>query len=139
MKSIKWPKSFNTGNAIIDSQHKRLLECVDELAALIGDGTGKEVHAKCQELQQLVDAHSADEEAILRDAEFPRFEDHLDLHEESTTQFRQLCQSCGEACLKDKAGPCIPDITTVLIEHILRGDLDFKSFLHSKGLATDPH
>lgn len=137
MKHIEWMKAFNTGNAVIDTQHERLLECVDELAAFVGEGNGKEVHVKCQEIRKLLDVHFADEEAILREAGFPRLDDHLAAHAGTTMQFSQICSSCNEVSLEGKAGSCIPDMTAVIVHHILHGDMDFKSFLQTKGLAAD--
>ena len=139
MQSFKWMKSFDTGNAVIDGQHRELMECVNELAALMGEGKGKEVHATCQKLRRLLDAHCADEEGILRDAEFPRLDDHLVSHAEITARFSHICTSCLEVCKDNRAGPCVMDMTSALLYHFLHGDMDFKSFLQTKGLAKNSH
>ena len=37
----------------------------------------------------------------------------------------------------NRAGPCIMDMTSILIFHFLHGDMDFKSFLQTKDMSTD--
>ncbi len=139
MKTLGWLKSFETGNAFIDDQHKKLLLCLKELAILVGQAKSEETHAKCQELQHLVDSHFADEESFLRDSDFPRLDKHVAQHLESSESFNRICSSCEDACKGNSAGPCLPNLAIVLVDHFLQGDLDFKSFLQMKGLANGNH
>ena len=135
MQPLVWMKSFDTGNADIDSQHRSLMDCVSRLAGLISDGKGKEAYDECLKFRRLLDDHFADEEEILRDSRFPRLDDHLILHSETATQFNNVYTSCQETCKHNKAGPCVVEMTASLMHHLLHGDMDFKSFLETKGLS----
>ena len=139
MKSYEWFKSFDTGNTVIDAQHRELLERINQLATLVGEGKGKDASDKCQEIQQLLNDHFAEEEDILRAAEFSHLDDHLESHMNTTGRFSHVCSSCDKACLDNRAGPCIQDMTTIIIHHILGDDMKFKSFLQIKGLANQTY
>lgn len=136
MHLIQWTKAFDTGNAVIDSQHRELIECLNEMMTSVSEGKGGKVYAACKKLQGLLDAHFEDEEAILRDADFPDLSGHAASHAVTTERFNLVCATCGEACKDNRAGPCIPDMTFLLFDHFVRGDLLFKSFLQVKGLAS---
>ncbi len=139
MQSLKWFRSFDTGNAVIDNQHQGLVECLNEMMALMDEGKGKKVHTKCLEFRRLLDAHHADEESILRDAEYPRLNDHLVSHGETKERFNYVFTSCSEVCKDNRADPCLIDMNSILIRHLLQADMDFKSFLQTKGLANNNH
>ena len=139
MASFQWMESFDTGNAVIDGQRQELMECLSELAAIVGEGKAEKVHAKCLELRGLLDAHFVYEEDILREAAYPRLDDHLYSHRKTTARLSHVCTKCLEACKDNLAGPCIMDMTTILIHDFLHEDMDLKSFLQTKGLANNSH
>jgi len=139
MKSIEWLASFETGNSDIDDQHRELLDCLDELKDLMESGEGEKAHAHCVILRKLFDSHCADEEALLREAGFPRVDAHMETHEESKDSINAVICSCGKACKGNIGGACIEDLSSILIRHFLQGDMDFKSFLQVSGLAKNNH
>ncbi len=136
MESLGWLKSFETGNAVIDGQHRELLACLKEIATLMGEAKGEETHAKCQELQRLIETHFAAEESLLHESRFSRLDAHIASHRETAKDFEHICTSCKSACKDNCAGPCLPEMAVLLVSHFLHGDLDFKSFLQVKGLAN---
>jgi hemerythrin len=139
MQPIKWRKSFETGNAVIDGQHRELVACLGEIMAFTGSGKGGKAYAACQNLRRLFDAHFTDEESIICKVEFSRLAVHLASHGELREHLNTLFSTCLEACRGNCAGPCMPDLASVMIHHFLDGDLDFKSFLQAKGLANGNH
>ena len=139
MQSIEWRKSFETGNPVIDGQHRELMACLGEVMAFMNSGKGEKAYAACQNLRRLIEAHLSDEEDILRKAEFPRLAVHLASHEEIREHLNTVFSTCLEACRDNCAGPCIQDLAAVFTHHFLDGDLDFKFFLQAKGLANDSH
>ena len=38
MKPHEWKKSFETGNAVIDAQHRKLVASLNNISTLIGEG-----------------------------------------------------------------------------------------------------
>lgn len=139
MQPIEWRKSFETGNPVIDGQHRELLACLGEIAALMSRGNGERTYAECLNLRRLFEAHLSDEEKILCKAEFSRLAVHLASHEEIREHLNSLFSTCLEACRDNCSVPCIQDLSSVITHHFLDGDMDFKSFLQAKGLAPGNH
>ncbi len=137
MVTKKWQKSYETGHALIDGQHRELIDCVDGMAALMKDGHGEEAYAECLKLRGMMERHAAAEEKILQDAKFPRLVQHRKDHEKVRGQVKEIFAHCGEVCKKDTSCPCVQDLSLNMFDHIIRGDLDFKSFLQMKNLASD--
>ena len=133
----KWRKSYETGNALIDGQHRELIDLVEEMAALMLDGHGEKAHAECLRFRNMMERHAAAEEEILSGAKFPRLDQHRKDHEKACGQSGEIFANCGEVCKKAISSPCIQELSVNLFDHIIRGDLDFKSFLQMKNLAAD--
>ena len=75
------------------------------------------------------------EETILRDAHFPRLDEHIEAHARLTETCREVLTHCDKACLKNQADDCTVQLSMSILEHIVSKDLDFKSFLQAAGLA----
>lgn len=138
IKSFEWLKTLDTGNAVIDAQHRELMEYLKKLAAFVGEGKGQEAHSTCQELRQLLDAHFASEEDILRNGEFPLLDNHLVSHLKTTGQFSNVFSSCLDVCKESRAGPCLVEIASIFLNHF-HEDKKFKFFLQTAGLANNNH
>jgi diguanylate cyclase (GGDEF)-like protein/hemerythrin-like metal-binding protein len=71
-----WNDNFNTGNALIDEQHKRLVDLLNQLAGTLVNNQECEVEAAFAELSAYADYHFSAEEEIWVDC----FGDDLWLH-----------------------------------------------------------
>jgi len=129
--------SIKTGNATIDGEHRGLFKCLEKITAHLAHREGEKAFAACQRLEKLLEEHFDSEEEILRTAEFPRLESHLTSHRETGDLLKQACTACGQACRENQPATCLPDLTFILVDHFLRGDLDFKSHLQTVNLAND--
>lgn len=130
---------METENETIDAQHRELVACLNEMTSFIGEGQGDKVHAACCKLPGMLRSHFEAEEAILRDAKYPDVDAHANHHAETNERYNTIFTACGAACKDNRAGSCLSDLTFVLVEHILRDDLLFKSFLQTKGFADNYH
>lgn len=137
MPSLKWSKSFDTGNEVVDRQHHRLMARVNEMAALIDESDGGEALDACHKLRAEVRDHFADEEDLLRTAEYPRLDVHVASHDKTLRIFNQVISNCGEACINSGSSACIKKLGFILLDHFVRSDLDFKSHLQAKKLEKD--
>jgi len=121
-----WDSLLESGNEIIDSQHKQLIDAVNKLLQACRAGTGKE------ELEQTLDfllayteRHFADEEALQKEYDYPDYLRHRRTHEE----FKLTIQALAEQLRQE--GPTVSLVAEVyscmgdwLISHI-KGD-DFR-------------
>ena len=128
-----------TGNPVIDEQHRRLVDFLQTITLCLGDKNGDEALVQCRKFRDHLKHHFTDEEEVLTRADFPRLEEHLDSHRETLEKYDTLFSECGEACTKSGNSSCMETLSYLLFDHFLRGDLDFKSFLQSKNLANETY
>jgi len=91
MQTISWDPSFSVGDEEIDRQHRRLIDVINRLAALIGGDSGGEGASARQifdELAEYVTSHFAYEEQRMVDAGYP-----LDKVEAHRGEHRRILKS----------------------------------------------
>jgi len=137
MSGIKWLKSFDTGNEVIDRRHRQLMGRLNEMEAHFDEGAGGEALDACHQFRAQIRDHFSDEEDLLRAAGFARLDDHIASHNKTQETIDQVTSNCGEACINSGSNACIKELGVILLEHFVRGDLDFKSHLQTKNLAND--
>ena len=77
-----WNKDLETGNAMIDQQHKQLIQCINDLLDACSQGKGRDKIIETMEfLQSYTKKHVADEEALQRRSGYPDFTNHKRYHE----------------------------------------------------------
>lgn len=124
-RTLPWLDSFVTGDDRIDDEHRALVDLCNNLCALADRGvTAAQARAAACELLACIEAHFASEEALFPQIRFPHHRDHLREHE-------SIRQIVGTLLLGKPDDFVIAAATTrvVLIEHILRHDLGFKTFV----------
>lgn len=81
MDTYPWSEAYATGNWVIDTQHRRLLELASLLAAAIEDGRSDEVAEQAMgALEAYVRYHFAEEEAFLASIRAPSLAKHRRVH-----------------------------------------------------------
>lgn len=78
---LVWRKAYESGNALIDSQHRALFDHANTLLDAIMDNQPKpEIARVIAALVAEIDQHFHDEEVIFRQAAYPNSEHHHELH-----------------------------------------------------------
>lgn len=142
-----WTTSFEIGHPLLDQQHKELLGMLDDLDGNLhgsdertggtGGAEGEKSLAACKKFRRLVRKHSADEEDILQQADFPELGRHKEDHNRLIKQIEGIFEGCGEICMHGNVDTCLEELTHLMLDHIIRHDLSFKSHLQTKKLAPD--
>lgn len=134
MNNLRWSPTFETGVAEIDDDHRTMFA----LATAIGDGIAKRDEAFRAALQQfiaLAERHFAKEEGILVRAGYPGVDKHKAYHAALLAKAQQLKAICDGKDDPTQAGECYIALVDFLIDDVVRGDTQFKSFLDTEGLA----
>jgi len=80
--AFTWSPSLDTGNQIIDSQHKELIKAMNDLLNACQQGQAADkVGPTLDFLVSYTKRHFADEEALQKKAGYPDFPNHRKLHE----------------------------------------------------------
>lgn len=81
--AYSWDKSLETGNLTIDTQHKSLINAINNLLEACSQGKGRvEVSKTLDFLQNYVIKHFADEEKLQLQSSYPDYKAHKNKHED---------------------------------------------------------
>ena len=134
---LEWLEAYECGNSTIDTQHRRLFELANRLieAAFDADQGSPAVHTAFDELLAHVAKHFADEEAILRNMHYEKFELHQRAHAGLVARAGQLKSKldAGEITLGEVIEFLAND---VVARHMLSVDRDFFPLFETPAAAT---
>ncbi len=134
---IEWLQSFETGHREIDQEHRKVLESLNQLLTASGEGRSADMFEICETFRHRLGSHFASEETILRDSGFPRLDDHTETHRQHFGNIYAIVSSCGAKCKRGQEHDCAGRFAHILVDHLIRDDLDFKSFLnHHLGVSA---
>lgn len=131
---LMWNKELETGNAVIDSQHKQLVDKFNVLMDACAYGHGaEEVESALKFLAEYTVRHFTDEEELQLQYGYPNYENHKKLHE----QFKVTVGNLSDMLDRDGITPRLilklnSDIGNWLRTHIMCEDLDIANFIRSK-------
>ncbi len=116
-------KDLETGNALIDSEHRELFNAVNNLMDACSQGKGRDqIASTAQFLNNYVSKHFADEERLQQQSKYPAYPTHKQFHEGYK---RSLAAVAAEI---NKDGPSIATLgklnqtVGVLVNHIRTED-----------------
>ncbi len=125
MPKIEWTDNLNTGIAVIDRQHRRIVEYLNQIDDAITDGSADR-ESIGQILDQMVDytlSHFAFEESMMEEADYPLVRAHRKVHQLFTRRI-------GEYQTRFRLGDEVADelrslLQTWLLNHISHDDADY--------------
>ncbi len=123
-------KDLETGNAIIDSEHRQLFAAVNHLIDACSSGQGRsKIEPTLRFLLDYVDKHFAHEEQLQQQAKYPEYPSHKMFHDSYKRKLREIGASIP------MTGPTVGDLGNlnahigVLISHIRTADKKLGTFL----------
>ncbi len=126
-------KDLETGNSIIDHEHRELFRAVNQLMDSCSKGQGRAmIMPSIQFLLGYVDKHFSHEEQLQQSTRYPGLAPHKAFHTEYKKKLREIMAQIPEA------GPSVVDLgklnrhVAVLINHIRIEDKKLGAFLQSK-------
>lgn len=81
--AYQFTQDLETGNAVIDGEHRQLIEAINNLLAACGEGKGRsEVEATIEFLYTYTEKHFAHEEQLQVQYRYPDYANHKRYHQE---------------------------------------------------------
>jgi hemerythrin len=130
---LKWSKTFETGIAEIDSEHRNLFALADSVGDALTRQDLRLADLKVGQFIAAAEAHFANEEAILAREAFPDLEAHKRYHVSLVDTARRLREVCSVEQSVNNADRCYHEVLAFLVDDVVRGDTQFTSFLHHRG------
>ncbi|HNX23379.1 MAG TPA: bacteriohemerythrin [Spirochaetota bacterium] len=134
MEYIKWTDNLSVGVNILDDEHKRLFELVNNLNQLIIVGDKSAALEKA--LTGLIDYtkyHFTNEESMMKKHGYPAFEKHKTEHDKLTATVTDFHTRLKEGKVNFSL-ELIKFLQDWLVNHIQGTDKAYKSFFAEKGV-----
>lgn len=120
----RWDPVYSVGIAVIDNQHKRIIEYINELSHIATyESDNQVVHDVIFKLLDYTVSHFSFEESLMEEAKYPLLEPHKKVHEafiERINFFKERFEN-GE----DISKQLMLELQMWLINHIQHNDTDY--------------
>lgn len=134
---LTWNESrHSVGIALIDSQHREIIERVNQIADSVAKRNHSEVVQKILGgLILFTSEHFALEERFMVEHGFPDMESHVEEHRRLLQQLNNLIKEDLRTPRRNKAALVSAFLTDWAEQHILQTDKELGEFLVAKGLS----
>lgn len=132
---IDWNDVLSVGITKMDDEHKELFVRINTLlrSALQG-GAGTDLNALMAFIGEYADFHFKDEEALMREHKYPKYDNHRALHQAFVSEFGKISDRLKKEgftaglliALQDK-------VVNWLLDHIAKVDKDYGAFIGAQG------
>lgn len=130
-------EKFRIGHDVIDRGHRMCLDMINDINDAIKNGQFRACRELFGSFIEVAENHFRKEEQILREADFPGLAGHTKYHHDLLRKARKVKGMCGDTADRKHLQGIFDEMSSFLIDDVVRGDLEFKSFLIDKGLARD--
>jgi hemerythrin len=133
VRRVKLLSSLQVSHEAIDDDHRGLFEMVNGIINAIEND--RDPGEKYPEFMRALTSHFRRDEKLLREIGCPRTDEHAAYHEDQIKTAEKLERRFG----KDGGTPrqdFAEELVGFILAEILKGDLEFKSFLVEKKLKT---
>ncbi|MDD3610082.1 MAG: bacteriohemerythrin [Halothiobacillaceae bacterium] len=136
-KLIEWQDDLSVGIDEIDSQHKTLVDIVNELHQAVAERRGKEVMQEILDrLDEYTRIHFATEESLMRIFHYPAYETHKETHDQLIDQLRHIRKDFEEG-----HGGVTFELMQVLknwlVKHIQHSDKEYTPYFMQGKLSSN--
>jgi hemerythrin len=120
MPQIEWTSDLEIGIAVIDGQHRRIVDYINTLDAIEGDGETRTVARVMDELVDYTYSHFAFEEALMEEAGYAYLSVHQGTHRAFIGRVNELKRRFDNG--ENVAADVAELLRTWLISHIMSDD-----------------
>jgi hemerythrin-like metal-binding protein len=129
---MQWSSEYETGNELIDSQHRLLvLLCRKVELAYSGGLERKVIVGLCQELRKFVDFHFVSEENVMREVDYPDHYHHANAHRHLVSDLDNLIRKVNEG--SGTPASLLKMMSEWLLGHIRGDDARLADYIRSSG------
>ena len=136
MALVAWNEAFSVGNAILDSDHRILINLLNQLHDAVDTGQSRDVVGSVVNvLVEYTEHHFRREEALMSAAGYPHLAEHQQTHAALEERVRHIRDrwAAGERTVLDEE--MLAFLKKWLTEHILGADKSYRSWI--EGAAAD--
>lgn len=132
VKKLQFLESFEVHHCDIDDDHRQIIALLNSIVDETSIGSFDRLVQKLDQFVAFFGAHCRREEAVLRDVEFPGFEDHKDEHDRICLRLTRELEHIKVAESLSAAEAFVRAMPELLVHEIIKVDTRFKSHLIEK-------
>lgn len=133
-EELRWSSNFETGHPELDAQHREIIACTNCIAGFEINEYA-DIPSACERLVELMREHFETEEKLLDEIGFFGATNHKASHHRVLAETEAILGGCGGDCHANKPAACAPQWVHIVLEHLLKQDVLFKSAVqvHTRG------
>ena len=132
---VAFSDAFLTGHPDIDGEHLEIFEIINAVADAIAEREFEICENLVSSFLNVCRDHFRHEEEILAEVNFPRLEEHASFHADLLEKGQNIRLLCKRQVDPSQLDNCFTEMVKFFLEDVVRGDLDFVSFLQHKGVV----
>jgi hemerythrin-like metal-binding protein len=137
---VAWSDKLSVGVELIDSEHKRLVNLLNELNRAVEEGAGQgALGGVLSGLVNYTHYHFSHEEELARRSRFPGYERHRRQHEGFTAKVLEVYANFQSGEAAGLPGEVLEFLKVWLSQHILGSDRELGAYLNSNPAALSRH
>ena len=134
---LDWLPTFEIGVEAIDAAHRQLFAMANELRVAIAKRDHDASRNAIEAFIAAAEKHFVDEENFLVEIDYADTEAHKGYHQLLLEKAKRLKRACDEAVEDGWVEGCYNEVIAFLIDDIVRGDKQFKSYVDQLGLTRE--
>jgi len=123
VEKLKWSSDLDTGVKVIDGQHRRIIDYINELQEAKESLDKEAVHNVIDELVDYTVSHFSFEESLMEQAEYPFIDPHKKIHELFIKKVSSFVERFKKG--EDVVDDILVMLRKWLINHIMNEDGDY--------------
>ncbi len=124
---------LETGNDLIDSEHRELFQDINDLLDACTVGAGRaQITKTVNFLADYVDKHFNDEEALQKEFVYPNYEPHKKFHTQYKADIRQMANEIKREGATLQTLSHVTDLANTLVSHIRHEDKRLAAYIRSQ-------
>ncbi|PCI39597.1 MAG: hypothetical protein COB46_08460 [Rhodospirillaceae bacterium] len=133
---IELLESLLTGHEGIDGEHRQIVDAINQVSKVIDDGEFDKCPDLLDNFLNICANHFESEEKLLAELGYPDLQQHIVFHRELTLKAKAVRVLCMDFDAPQSIRRCFDEMSALLIEDVVKGDMAFVSFLIDKGVAS---
>lgn len=125
-----WDDAYNTGIEVIDTQHRRIVDYINDLHHAIHTDDKEGVGKVLESLITYTISHFSFEESLMEEHGYQHTEGHRKVHKAFTDRVMRYQLEWGQG--KDVSRRLLSDLKVWLISHIQQEDQDYAKEIRKK-------
>ncbi|MDR2100866.1 MAG: bacteriohemerythrin [Campylobacteraceae bacterium] len=120
-----WQRSYELGISVIDNQHKRLVQYINELCAALTTKERRKIASVLAGITEYTTLHFAFEERLMEEAGYEKIESHKKTHAAFVATINRYKKAFEEGY--DISGQLMAELQIWLTYHISNDDMDYRN------------